>query len=101
MDLGKNASTVGIVIIAVVCIVAVTILSIFAPASSNVGVIVTLAGLFVSNLIQGQSTSNKVREVHDLVNSKMTDLVTANKIVDTEAGHKQGVADEKAASGRW
>lgn len=96
MDLGKNASTIGIVIIAVVCIVAVTILSIFAPASNNVGVLVTLAGLFVGQIVQGQSTSNKVREVHDLVNSQMTELKVSNKVIDTEAGRKLGIAEEKA-----
>lgn len=110
----KNNSPLFITILASVALVCATVIYAVSPSNPNLPVVFTALFGFVGtvsvSLLNGQATREKVEQVthkvdsmatvvdqsHLLINSQSEQLKAANKIVDTEIGRKQGVAEEKA-----
>lgn len=81
-----------ITIITVVSIIAVTCLLIFRPGDNGYVTLLGFAGIMVTNLLSGEATRNKVQGVHDMVNSRMTQLLTASNSASKAEGVAEGIA---------
>lgn len=86
----------AITIVSVVSIIAVTVLLIFAPSNDSVTLLLGFAALMVTNIIQSKSVGDKVVEVHKLINSRMTELLTVSNSAAKAEGVIEGEANVKA-----
>ena len=100
--MNSNNSLLYVTIIAVTVIAAVVLLSIFAPTSNNIVNLIGFAGLVAGQIIQGQNTASKVKEVsakveetHKMVNSRLTELLETTGIAAKAEGRAEGVEAQK------
>lgn len=87
----NNAPLYVVATIAVVSIIAVTVLLILQPDNTNIAVLLGFGGLMVTNILTSMSAAKKVEEIHSAVNSKMSELLT----LTAAAAKAEGVRQEK------
>lgn len=92
--LAKNIPMILTGTIAIVGIIAVTTVAVVRPGDQSINLLLLFVGTMVTQILGNKYTADKVDAVHDSVNGKMEKLLSVTK----ELGHKEGVAEEKAAS---
>lgn len=102
MNSTNNTPLLAVTAIAIVSIVAVTVLLIFQPQSNNAVLLFAFAGSTVANLWQGQNTQSKIKEttnqvgeIHKMVNSRLTELVASTSVAAKAEGRAEGIQAEQ------